>query len=877
MLRNLTRSTAVLVALLGSSVFAQSTTTCISTGDFGHAQDTYAVLDFGPIRVWEGETAGGASLPLAMLPCNEDRDLDLFIRKSEEEGKPAAVGFRSVCGPGVQPTGVSFSFTQEEEKVVWRAYDIGGTLLDEQTTSDPGTPQVVGLSHPSGIMTVEIIGALICIDEICWRCSDDPRDGLCRDPSDYYEREDEEPQVELDGVVVTGAVLDGDTVPLQLVDCNEDGNLDIFVPWSEASGDRLAAVHIRDICPNAAAATQVELTVNALADDVIFRAYDDSDVLVDSQVAPAGFGPHNVVLTHAGGIRRVDISGAEVCIDEICVKCRTDEPDPGPCREAGDYYPVEGERPELVMAGVIVKGAVLNGSVVELQVTDCDSDGDQDIFVPWSESASADELAQIHFDDVCPDNAAPQQVEIVLTPFAGPVGLRAFDDSDALVDSALTPGGPGAVNVVLSSAAGIRRIELDGAEICIARICVECESDPGPDPRDPCRDADDYFDERGEVREVVMNGVIVESAVLDGSSVGLQIDDCDDNGDLDVFVPWSEAGADEQAEIHFDDVCPDNAAPTTVRILVTNYNGTVWFRAYDDFDNYLVTGSTPAVTGYHLVLLSDPAGIRRIEIVGSEVCIDKICVECTREETNPEDCVNAQDAYDMVQSLDVAFLGPVRVTQPIEPNGVPLPLETRDCDQDGNLELYIVQSQLAGTPARIYFPIGCSEEEPHPGTVRISFQSLSETVWRAYDGSGNGLTGATVPGDMSLQEVTLSHPDGIYYVEVFGVRICIDEICWDCEPLPSEDGFRRSDTNGNGDLELADAVKLLNFLFLGGPAPDCRDAADSDDSGDLGLSDAVRHLNFLFLGGLAPPGSDGCHPDPTPDNLGCDDPGACAK
>ena len=83
--------------------------------------------------------------------------------------------------------------------------------------------------------------------------------------------------------------------------------------------------------------------------------------------------------------------------------------------------------------------------------------------------------------------------------------------------------------------------------------------------------------------------------------------------------------------------------------------------------------------------------------------------------------------------------------------------------------------------------------------------------------------------------------------------------------------FLRGDTNGNGRVDLTDAIRTLGFLFLGTPESlACADAADADDSGQLDLVDAVRILNRLFLGAsLLPPPSAGCGPDPTTDALDC--------
>ena len=92
-------------------------------------------------------------------------------------------------------------------------------------------------------------------------------------------------------------------------------------------------------------------------------------------------------------------------------------------------------------------------------------------------------------------------------------------------------------------------------------------------------------------------------------------------------------------------------------------------------------------------------------------------------------------------------------------------------------------------------------------------------------------------------------------------------------PPPEGAIFRRGDVDGNGTVELTDAVFILGYLFQGQGAPGCLETADSDDNGQVDISDAIRLLGWLFLGGepLSAPGSEECGRDPTPgDAAECD-------
>ncbi len=81
--------------------------------------------------------------------------------------------------------------------------------------------------------------------------------------------------------------------------------------------------------------------------------------------------------------------------------------------------------------------------------------------------------------------------------------------------------------------------------------------------------------------------------------------------------------------------------------------------------------------------------------------------------------------------------------------------------------------------------------------------------------------------------------------------------------------FHRGDCNGEGIVDISDAIFGLQALFAGGDQPSCVDACDTDDNAQWDISDMISILNFLFAANSpapAPPGPDNCGVDPTDDS-----------
>jgi hypothetical protein len=72
----------------------------------------------------------------------------------------------------------------------------------------------------------------------------------------------------------------------------------------------------------------------------------------------------------------------------------------------------------------------------------------------------------------------------------------------------------------------------------------------------------------------------------------------------------------------------------------------------------------------------------------------------------------------------------------------------------------------------------------------------------------------------------------------------------------------RGNCNDDAVEDISDAVALVRHLFVAGRIPRCAEACDIDGSGSLSVTDAIRLLRFIFQGGPPPaaPAFPACQP-----------------
>jgi hypothetical protein len=116
-------------------------------------------------------------------------------------------------------------------------------------------------------------------------------------------------------------------------------------------------------------------------------------------------------------------------------------------------------------------------------------------------------------------------------------------------------------------------------------------------------------------------------------------------------------------------------------------------------------------------------------------------------------------------------------------------------------------------------------------------------------------------GGFATQSVYVvgDYPDGIFSADLDGDGdldlATANNNSNNVSVLLNEPSFIRGDANGDGVVDPADVVYLINYLFRNGAAPDPLAAGDANCDGVVEPSDVVYLINYLFRGG-DPPGCD---------------------
>ncbi len=84
------------------------------------------------------------------------------------------------------------------------------------------------------------------------------------------------------------------------------------------------------------------------------------------------------------------------------------------------------------------------------------------------------------------------------------------------------------------------------------------------------------------------------------------------------------------------------------------------------------------------------------------------------------------------------------------------------------------------------------------------------------------------------------------------IPVSADTMVCSIEIIPAEPEYICGDANADEVVNVSDAVHIINFVFIGGQAPDPYESGEVNCDGMVNVSDAVWLINYIFVGGTEP-------------------------
>ncbi len=721
----------------------------------------------------------------------------------------------AVYGAGVDMVEIKAS---HQNFLEFQAFDSGGAPLGLPLihTAGSGNLQTFTMNFVAPIARVEIRGSEIALTSVCYQPTGPVPARTYIDiaglPTGLTA-----PEIVVDRVVFRAGVVPAGTVIDLFVDDNFDfggnGVNEINVPWSQVDAPAPARF-AKILFPPAdfgVGPMNVEVKgahLNALE----LRAYDRFGVLVDVRAHTLGPDVFEwLPLTSATGIRRIDIVGAEIGIEELCY-----EAGPPSTYASADPYPRGASAHLFTVNGVEFEAAFdPAGAPLNLMVDDAlappSGDGTHEFFVGWSmPGVGASVPARVRFP-AAQFGDGPTSVEVLCAPSVT-LDLIAYDKVGNVIDTKTHTAGALVLQPLLLSGGNIREIEVVGTQLWIQEICWE--GGDIPPPVDPT-----YIDFAGVGAFVgptlTVGGAVFTAGVTPGGAVAdlFTADNFDfgGNGIPELNVPWSELNAPAPAR-YARILFPAGAfgkGPIQVQ-LKSSHTNFLSMEAHDRFGALVdVDVHTQPQQAWDLLVLNNAGGIRYIDIIGSEIGIEEICYEL-----GPDPCEEYADA----SSFPIGDMKHVFTDNDMEVHGwhntagTPMDVVITDnlpaAGSDGVGEFFIGYSVPAPAPeetAKIVFP--AAKFGSGPDLVEVTCAPSTTLELRAYD-DGGALLGTAVHTAGALVPETLVFSTGsaaIRTIEIVGTQCWILEVCWSGRDIVSA---------GDGP-----AVRAGHLAVLQPPAP----------------------------------------------------------
>ncbi len=160
--------------------------------------------------------------------------------------------------------------------------------------------------------------------------------------------------------------------------------------------------------------------------------------------------------------------------------------------------------------------------------------------------------------------------------------------------------------------------------------------------------------------------------------------------------------------------------------------------------------------------------------------------------------------------------------------------------------------------------------------TELSLTSITESYDTAYLGQNYYLefkamggmppytwqkVGGQFPYGLVFHGGTPSYLDGVpTYLADFAFQMAVydssvptkADTTWIHVLVTEPEGYLCGDANSDGEVNISDAVYIINYVFLGGSAPNPMQSGDVNCDSSVNVSDAVYIINYIFINGSAP-------------------------
>jgi hypothetical protein len=171
------------------------------------------------------------------------------------------------------------------------------------------------------------------------------------------------------------------------------------------------------------------------------------------------------------------------------------------------------------------------------------------------------------------------------------------------------------------------------------------------------------------------------------------------------------------------------------------------------------------------------------------------------------------------------------------------------------------QVTTAGTTALMLSTVGPDlpyyQKLPVSGPIYYYFETTAEYSGNVQTCLGYNDVGMT-PDEESM--IRMEQYWGLGWMDWGGITTWIDNdsnyVCGTSRELSmymlAQPQYICGDANHDGQVNIGDAVLIINYTFVHGPPPIPRQAADSNADNDINIGDAVWDINYVFKGGPPP-------------------------